>query len=144
MQHLTTTLQQQAAGNPVCAVVTDETGTLTNLDGAKTLAPASTLKLLTATAALSTLGADFHFTTRVQAPTAPANGAVDQLMLVGSGDPLLATPERIARDARDPEQAGLVSTPLATLADRIVGAGIRAVPGGVVAIDGHFDRTRQR
>ena len=141
-QHLTTVLQQQAGANAACVIVSDEAGTLTELNRDRALAPASIAKLLTATAALATLGADFRFTTRVEAPAPPTNGAVDRLDLIGGGDPLIATPERIAFDERDPEQAGLASTPLADLADRIVAAGVRSVPGGIVGIDSRYDRAR--
>ena len=65
-----------------------------------------------------------------------------RLYLVGGGDPLLATPERIALDQRDPETAGLPNSPLATLADRIVAAGVRGIPGGIVGVDDRYDRTR--
>ena len=100
------------------------------------------MKLLTATAAVAALGPDFHFTTQAVAPADVRDGALERLFLVGGGDPLLATPERIALDARDAELAGLPNTPLATLADRIVAAGVRRIPGGVVGVDDRYDRTR--
>lgn len=141
-QHLTARLRAQTNGNRACFTVHDSQGELADASDDQPLAPASTLKLLTATSAVADLGADFHFTTSVQGSGPPANGTVDRLYLVGRGDPLLATPERLALDQRDPDTAGLASTPLAVLADRIAAAGIHAVPGGVVGIDAHFDRTR--
>ena len=52
--------------------------------GARLVTPASTLKMLTTTAALEALGPDHRFTTRVVAtPSSP------RITLVGGGDPLL-------------------------------------------------------
>ncbi len=141
-QHLAARLRVQTNGNQACFSVSDALGELASGSVDQPLAPASTLKLLTATAAIENLGPDFHFITSVQGSADPANGSVDRLYLLGSGDPLLATPERIALDQRDPDTAGLPSTPLAVLADRIAAAGIHTVPGGVVGVDAHFDRTR--
>ena len=56
------------------------------IGGDRTLAPASTMKLLTAAAAIATLGPEYRFTTRV------VRGPGDDLVVVGGGDPLLATP----------------------------------------------------
>jgi D-alanyl-D-alanine carboxypeptidase/D-alanyl-D-alanine-endopeptidase (penicillin-binding protein 4) len=55
-------------------------------DATGSFAPASTTKLLTAVAALSTLGPDFRIQTRVVAGSTPG-----QIVLVGGGDPTLAT-----------------------------------------------------
>ena len=62
--------------------------------------PASTEKLFTAAAALELLGPDHTFETKVVAPAAPEDGAVDQLWLVGGGDPVLTTPEFTRRAHR--------------------------------------------
>lgn len=147
VQHLQAALHQEADGNRVCFVARDssvapELSEIAHENADTALTPASTIKLLTATAALDTLGAAFHFTTTVQGTSAPHNGTVDRLYLVGHGDPLLATPERIAHDQKDPDTAGLPSTSLATLADQIRAAGVTAVPGGIVGVDGRYDRTR--
>ena len=141
-QHLQAALVDRLGSYEGCVAVRDDIApaAATNID--RPHIPASTLKLLTATATLDTLGAAFHFTTAVVAPSPPKAGAVDRLIVIGGGDPLLATPERIARDAADPETAGLAVTPLATLADRIVAAGIRSVPGGVVGTDDRYDAAR--
>ena len=106
---LGTALGGAAGGNRVCFDVRQE-GSAVPLATAGTelaLVPASTLKLLTATGALDALGSDFRFTTRAVATAGPgADGRIDRLYLVGGGDPLLATPERIAVLARDPEYRG--------------------------------------
>jgi D-alanyl-D-alanine carboxypeptidase/D-alanyl-D-alanine-endopeptidase (penicillin-binding protein 4) len=142
-QQLQAALANRTRGLQSCTVVRDDTtGADLSASGTQPLTPASTMKLLTATAALSILGPDFHFTTTAVADDPVRDGAVDRLFLVGGGDPLLATPERIALDQRDPDTAGLPSSSLATLADRIVAAGVRRIPGGVVGIDDRYDRTR--
>jgi D-alanyl-D-alanine carboxypeptidase/D-alanyl-D-alanine-endopeptidase (penicillin-binding protein 4) len=93
------------------------------------LLPASTMKLVTAAAALRLLGPGHRFVTRVYA-TAPvaADGVVDgDLVVVGGGDPVLATP-RFIRDVNTARPA----TPLADLATRVARAGVTRVTGRVV------------
>jgi len=142
-QHLDAALTARVDGSDACTTVRDPAaGDVTTLGADRALVPASTMKLLTAVAAFATLGPRFHYTTDVVAGAPVRNGNVERLYLVGGGDPLLATPERIATDARDPEHAGLATTPLATLADRIVAAGVRSVPGGIAGVDDRYDRTR--
>jgi D-alanyl-D-alanine carboxypeptidase/D-alanyl-D-alanine-endopeptidase (penicillin-binding protein 4) len=93
--------------------------------------PASTLKVVTAAAVLSTVGADLRLPTRVET-TAPidAEGTIaGDLVLVGSGDPTLVTDEyaRWIYPARP-------RTRLAELADALVDAGLRRVDGGVLGV----------
>jgi serine-type D-Ala-D-Ala carboxypeptidase/endopeptidase (penicillin-binding protein 4) len=93
------------------------------------LLPASTMKLVTAAAALRLLGSGHRFVTRVYA-TAPvdADGLIDgDLVLVGGGDPVLATP-RFMRDVNNARPA----TPLADLATRVARAGVTRVTGRVI------------
>src|SRR5262245_11714568 len=94
------------------------------------LLPASTQKLLTAAAALTTLGADFRFETNVVA--ASEGPTLDRLWFVGSGDPVIRTAEYA--------DAG-VSTPLEALADAIVAKGVRRI-GSVVGDDYRYDSMR--
>jgi D-alanyl-D-alanine carboxypeptidase/D-alanyl-D-alanine-endopeptidase (penicillin-binding protein 4) len=73
--------------------------------GARAVTPASTLKMLTSTAALEALGPDHRFTTRVVAtPSSP------RITLVGGGDPLLG------RDDSDPDGTYPARADLDTLA----------------------------
>jgi D-alanyl-D-alanine carboxypeptidase/D-alanyl-D-alanine-endopeptidase (penicillin-binding protein 4) len=67
---------------------------------------------------------------------------VERLWLVGSGDPGLATPEFQALLASDPKTRDEVSTPLAALADSIVAAGVRSVPGGIQGDDSRYEMLR--
>lgn len=131
-----------AGGNQSCIIVHEGAGDVVSRDPAAPLAPASTEKLLTATAALTTMGADFKYDTKAVAPAAPSSGTVERMWLVGSGDPGLATPEYQALIASDPETKDEVTTPLAALADSIVAAGVRNVPGGIQGDDSRYDRTR--
>jgi serine-type D-Ala-D-Ala carboxypeptidase/endopeptidase (penicillin-binding protein 4) len=81
-------LQAKALGNHVGGAVVDlSTGQLAyGSDATGAFAPASTTKLLTAAAALSTLGPQFRIQTKVVAGSTPG-----QIILVGGGDPTLAT-----------------------------------------------------
>lgn len=90
-----------AAANPdlgtlAASVINAETGeVLFDRDGSTPRATASVLKLLTAAAALETLGPDARFNTRVL--DGPRAGSI---VLVGGGDPTLATtPESFYDDA---------------------------------------------
>ena len=139
----------QAAVAPVvqgapssCLAVDGPTGRLVSIDADTPLAPASTQKLLTATAALATYGPDYRYRTTVVATASPRNGAVDRLWLVGSGDPVLSTPAYQARLANQALTRHDVTTPLAALADAVVASGVRSVPGGIQGDDHLFDASR--
>lgn len=121
----------ELAGLPLALSVRDASGAVVLSRGpAGTLLPASTQKLPVAAAALGRLGPDFRYTTRVLAPLPPrADGVVEgDLVLVGSGDPALATPTFAEQVA--PQRP---HTSLAALADRVAAAGVRRVTGGVLA-----------
>lgn len=91
----------------------------------RALIPASNQKVLTAVAALHTLGPTHHFVTEVFAPAEPdADGAVAALFVKGGGDPALTSEElwRLASDLRR--------------------AGVRRVQGDLVLDDSLFDGQR--
>lgn len=90
--------------------------------------PASTLKLVSGAAALARLGPDFRFTTEVHAtaPVAPDGTVVGDLVLRGGGDPALATPRFAGVNPERPR------TPLESLADQVVAAGVSHVTGAVI------------
>ena len=94
------------------------------------LLPASTQKLLTAAAALTTLGPDFRFETKVASVSEGAS--LDRLWFVGAGDPVIRTAEYMDDG---------VSTPLESLADAIVAKGVRRI-GTVVGDDSRYDSVR--
>ena len=106
------------------------------------LIPASTQKILIATAALAALGPDFRYETRVVSDAGPRDGAVGTLWLVGSGDPTLASPEYTTFLSERPRFQLHQATPLTALADGLKAAGITTVTGGIVGDDSRYDRTR--
>jgi len=121
-----------AAGGSHCHLVVDGGGVVSAAAPDDPLVPASTLKLVTGAAALLTLGADARLETRVVAEgPVGRDGRVERLWLVGGGDPLLVTPEGEAVRERDPRTRGLARSRLAELAEAVVRAGVRAVPGGI-------------
>jgi serine-type D-Ala-D-Ala carboxypeptidase/endopeptidase (penicillin-binding protein 4) len=141
-QHLQARLDGQIGGSQSCFAVATGAGMIAARNADAAMAPASTEKLATALVALSTLGSDFKYETKVVAPAAPANGSVQRLWLVGSGDPGLATPEFQALLASEPKTRDAVTTSLATLADSIVAAGVRSIPGGIQGDDSRYEPLR--
>lgn len=77
-------LRAEPLGPRVLAAVADLDGDVVWQQGQGAAIPASTTKILTAAAALATLGPEHTFTTSVVA------GQGDRVVLVGGGDPLLA------------------------------------------------------
>jgi serine-type D-Ala-D-Ala carboxypeptidase/endopeptidase (penicillin-binding protein 4) len=141
-QRLQARLDGAMAGGQSCVIVADGAGVIAARNAGAALVPASTEKLATGLVTLKTLGADFRYETKVVAPAAPANGTVQRLWLVGAGDPGLATPEFQALLESEPETSGLVTTPLVALADSIVAAGVRSIPGGVQGDDSRYETLR--
>lgn len=109
-------------------------------DGDKPMIPASTLKLLTASAALDQLGPEHRSTTRVVTEAAPVKGLVSgDLILVGGGDPLLTTDlNRLIRQISD----DLHPTSLDRLADEVVASGVRMISGSVMGDESRYDSAR--
>ncbi len=128
----------KAAGT-TCAVVLDKGRVAYQREPDAVQAPASVLKLLTATAALEVLGADTRLATVAGSASPMSDGVVDgDLYLVGGGDPLLTTPGYEA-SFEDPDQ---LVQPFAALADALVAAGLKEVRGGVVGDDSRYEQTR--
>jgi serine-type D-Ala-D-Ala carboxypeptidase/endopeptidase (penicillin-binding protein 4) len=139
---LQTQLDAQVAGTDACVMVNGGAGAVASRIPGRPLAPASTVKLLTATAALATLGADFKYETRAVASAPPAGGTVDRLWLVGAGDPVLSTPDYEAFMQSGPGTRGDATTSMAALADAIVARGVRRVTGGVQGSDTRYEELR--
>lgn len=138
-----------ALGDPViggardssCLRVQDRSGRqLYNYNPSLPLIPASTVKLATAAVALARLDPQSRLVTEVRAAAPAADGTVENLWLVGGGDPLLST-AGFASDAGFSGQPRL-STSVETLADRVVAAGVRRVTGTVIGDDSRYDSLR--
>ena len=124
-------LQVQVSGVPIYG---HEAGT--------PLLAASNIKLLTAFVAASRLGPDAKLTTTAVAAKAPTGGVVDgPLFLVGGGDPLLATAD-YRQTQTEWTLAAEPVTKLEDLADRIRGAGVTRITGGVLGDESRFDSQR--
>jgi D-alanyl-D-alanine carboxypeptidase/D-alanyl-D-alanine-endopeptidase (penicillin-binding protein 4) len=96
-------------GARIAALVIDRDSgeTLYAHDPDDALVPASNMKVFTALAALSALGPTHHFETGIRADAAPdAEGAVQNLYVMGGGDPAL-TSEDVWRLAADLRREGL-------------------------------------
>ena len=103
-------LRKRVLGRHVGALVTDlETGAQLYRYGATSIIPASTTKVLTSTAALESLGPMARFRTTVRYVP-----RTHQLVLVGGGDPFLASSPRKARVSY-PDRSDVV-----TLAQKVV------------------------
>ncbi|MFN2626846.1 MAG: D-alanyl-D-alanine carboxypeptidase/D-alanyl-D-alanine-endopeptidase [Mycobacteriales bacterium] len=124
-------LRAVALGARVSATVTaDDGGVRYERDAGTPMVPASTVKLLTAAATLSTLGPDARIETKV-ARTGSVVGRVlrGDLVLVGGGDPTLTA----ARPARYPASARVDD-----LARAVQELGITRVTGRVLVDDSLF------
>ncbi len=142
----TTALQAQVAaalaGTRSCAVVTNGTTPLVEDQPSAQLASASTQKLLLAAAALSALGPDYRFQTNVVSDAPAVGGTLSQAWLVGSGDPMLATPDYAAYLATRPRWKTAPVTDMTSLADQLAARGITAVPGGIHGDDTALSQQR--
>jgi serine-type D-Ala-D-Ala carboxypeptidase/endopeptidase (penicillin-binding protein 4) len=141
---LTARLDAVLANTNSCLLVTDGAGTVQYRHQSDVpFAPASTQKLFVAAAALDRLGPAYRFTTTVVARRAPVNGQVDDLWLVGSGDPVLSTAEFTTHLGLDPLTAsGYPTTPIDTLAAQLAAAGVRRASNGVHGDDSRYERLR--
>lgn len=122
-----------------CAVVEQDGRIIYRRGEAESLAPASTMKLATALAAIDILGPDATFTTRFLALKQPKNGVIDgDLFVVGGGDPLFTT-SGYKTVFDDPDQ---FYEDFNQLADTLSGAGVKEVTGGIVGDDSRYDNVR--
>jgi len=95
--------------------------------------PASNTKLFTVALALTRLGPDFTFTTRVLAAPPDADGVIPgDLVLVGGGDPNLsarAIPYRVGPATGNPLAA------IEELADQVAAHGVKRIAGAIAGDD---------
>jgi D-alanyl-D-alanine carboxypeptidase/D-alanyl-D-alanine-endopeptidase (penicillin-binding protein 4) len=135
-------LDAEVSGFDACFLVEANGNVVASANPDTPLVPASTVKVLTAAAALGQLTGDFTYTTDAVAAAAPVDGGVDSLWLVGSGDPVLSTSDYAAYLAADDRTVRRVTTSLDALADGIVDAGVTSIPGGVLVDDDRYDDQR--
>jgi D-alanyl-D-alanine carboxypeptidase/D-alanyl-D-alanine-endopeptidase (penicillin-binding protein 4) len=141
-QRLQTSLDQALVGDNSCYLVDEGGAPLASHGIDAALVPASTQKLVTVAVALSILGPDAHLETRALASSAPDGGQVERLWMVGGGDPTLVTPDAQALRDETPELRGSKTTQLTALADSIVAAGVKKIPGGIVGDDTRYENLR--
>jgi D-alanyl-D-alanine carboxypeptidase/D-alanyl-D-alanine-endopeptidase (penicillin-binding protein 4) len=142
-QRLQGRLEAELGGDSTCVMVEGSGAFVAGRNLDTPLVPASAEKLFVAAAALDTLGPDFAFETRAMAAKGPgADGTLDRLFLVGSGDPVLSTDDFVAFVDESARRRGGVTTRMEAFADSIVAAGVRRVPGGVVGDDSRYDQQR--
>ena len=130
---LTAALQQAMAGVNGCLLVEEDDGSLKtvfDLNAGSGFVPASSQKVLVAAAALSRLGPDYRYETKVVASRPAHDGTLDEAWLVGGGDPILVTPDYATYLSTRPRTADAPITPMAVLADELVAVGVRSIPGG--------------
>jgi serine-type D-Ala-D-Ala carboxypeptidase/endopeptidase (penicillin-binding protein 4) len=99
--------------------------------------PASNMKLFTTAAALEKLGPDYTFRTTVEAAGLPdAVGRVDNLILVGRGDPNLGS--RLLPYRPNIRVLGPADRVFQELADMVKARGVNEVAGDIIADDTYF------
>jgi len=120
------------AGNVAIAVCVRELGRAesgeVDLGAARSLLPASNLKLVTTAAALTLLGPDWEFQTRVEGSGPIRNGVLEgDLVLRAAGDPLF-----------DPQLRGDCDALFEPLLARLSELGVTAIQGDLVLDEGAF------
>lgn len=115
------------------AMFADSDTPFITINGEKSLAPASCLKLVTTSAGLCLLGEEHRFQTRLA-----YSGSIDQngtlhgdLIIIGGGDPTLGSARIDA--VLDYDEL------IATWVDTIKGLGIKKIAGFIIGDDRHFD-----
>jgi D-alanyl-D-alanine carboxypeptidase/D-alanyl-D-alanine-endopeptidase (penicillin-binding protein 4) len=117
-------------GVDACVSARDNAGTIANINSNAPMIPASTLKLLTAVAVIDRLDPAARIPTHFVLGSAPGT-----YVLVGAGDPLLASPPFAAARDSDPRFDDAPYTSLSTLADRIAAAGVKNI--STLGVDDH-------
>ncbi len=105
----------------------------------RSVIPASTLKVFTASAVLSMFDPNERLRTTVRATSTPSGGQLaGDLWIIGGGDPLLES----AKYTKSRKHPAGTATSLDKLADDVVTAGVERITGRVVGDDRLFDDLR--
>lgn len=98
--------QVELAASTIGFCLIDSKGTVVeDIDGHTSFIPASSIKTVTTATALEILGPDFRFVTEVKASAPLKDGIIDgDLVIVGGGDPMLASGDLRAWAAQLKEQ----------------------------------------
>lgn len=126
-----------AAMAPASCLAVSVDGVALNLPAGPAAIPASTVKVVIATAALEMLGPDFRFVTTVMGP-APVDGVVNgDVVVVGGGDPVLSSEWYPASGM---ERHPVMSpTSLDQLAQAMASSGVTAITGRVLGDGSRYD-----
>lgn len=120
-----------------CLAVSAAGRRVTTVGGSRSLLPASNMKVPVAAVALEVAGPDFRYVTELRG-AAIGDTVRGNLYFVGGGDPLLAV-EGYPETQRFPPQP---RTPVESLVDQLVAAGITSIEGGVVGVETRYDDER--
>lgn len=136
---LTAAVQGAIPSEGACAAVSVGARLVGAVDPDALLAPASTMKILTAIAALDLLGPDHRFTTELRGAEPDANGVVTgPIVMVGGGDPTLATPRYVEYLAASDRFRTTPVTPLEGLVEQLVARGVTRIDGAVLGESGRY------
>jgi D-alanyl-D-alanine carboxypeptidase/D-alanyl-D-alanine-endopeptidase (penicillin-binding protein 4) len=130
------------AGTDHCAAVADVDEMLARVNGDLPLAGASTQKLLVGAGVLDVLGPTARLPTTTLAQSPPVDGEVDDLYLVGGGDPMLGTDAYADLLADEVRFEASSVTPIEALADALAAAGVEHIDGDLLVDDSRHDDTR--
>ncbi len=123
-----------------CLVVDIGDRRVANVNPDLPLVPASNLKVLTTFSALSSMGTNTTFSTKLYTQGSVVNGVLEgDLVIVGGGDPFLVTEDF---QSQYPDQDGRFHSRFENLVDDVVAAGITEITGSIVADETLFDVER--
>lgn len=123
-----------------CLIVDIGDRRVANVNPNLPLVPASNQKVLTTFAALSSLGTNTTFSTKLFVQGPVVGGVLEgDLVIVGGGDPFLVTEDF---QSQYPDQQGRFHSNLESLVDVVVAEGITEITGSIIADESLFDAER--
>lgn len=133
-------LAETIEGTESCVVAQVDGETIGRIAPATALAPASTMKIITAYAILERRGPAFRFTTTLRGPPVGTDGVIrGDVFFVGGGDPTLATPRYEEYVRATPRSAEDPLTPLQQVVDALVERGVRRIDGAIVGDGSRYE-----